>query len=346
MMTASQFKKRSSIFLHRRSSPIIKDLDTLMKALEQPSTSPNRRLKCLVYIYMVSKQYLVAKPNGRRGDAIGDLLDEVRDELDSRATRDQIMRKVAGEGYSNGRKVDRMDGGGNVMTSLDAPYVYEAILPQRNFVEKMGLNLESILSDNNRYYGISSVSSAIETQQGLDAKQAADMISKMPLSKVLDVLHDMWQLKDNLGTFNYLNGEQRLQYLVAVKQGMLFNYQTDAPLHCAYPVPYAIDLNERLFALHDAKAIGISWNHSSMLSGAPVICAGEFTVRNGRLEMLDNNSGHYKPGLDNLVDAVKILGQQGIDLRGFRAEDKSRGTKYATAQALLNAARGGGVVRQ
>lgn len=347
MMSASTFRKRSAIFLHRRSSPIIKDLDKLMKALEKAETSPNRKIKCLVYIYMLCKQYTTAKPNGKRGDAIQELLDEVRTVLDSKATRDQLQRKAAGEGYSNGHKVDKMSSMGSSMTSMASSYIYEGMLPQRNFMEKMHLDLEGAVGSDNKVYGMSAVTNLVETTQGLDNRAAAALLAKSKFSEVLDYLHALWMDKsDQSGQFNYLNSGQRMQYLVVVENGLLVNHATKAPLHNQYPIPYAIDLNERLFALHDVKGIGISWNHSSMLSGAPVICAGEFKVTQGRMTEFDNNSGHYKPGSDNLVDAVKVLALSGLNLLSFKVVDKSKGVTYATGMDLINAARGGGAIRQ
>lgn len=344
MMSASQFKKQSNIFLHRRNSPIIKDIDKLLREYEKPTASPNRRIKCLVYIYLVCKQYLIDKPNGKRHGAIARLLDEVRDVLDSRETREQLVRKAGGEGYHKGTKVDKMDAGNRVMTSLDGAYIYEGVLPQRNFVEKMQLNMDSIL-DGDKYFGVSGVAYKIEAVDNVDNKTAIDMLRTARFSEVLDYLSSLWATKEDSGMFNYLNSTQRLDYLVDFKHGLLYQHGSDVPLDDAYPIPYAIDLNERVFALPKAKGIGTMWNHSSMLSGAPVICAGEFKVKNGQLIHFDNNSGHYKPGTDNLVDAVLVLQTKGVMLSRFQVEDVSRKKTYASGQALVSAARGGGAIR-
>ena len=345
MMSASQFKKQSAIFLHRRSSPIIRDIDKLMKEYEKPDSSPNRRIKCLAYIYLVCKQYLIDKPAGKRHGAIATLLDEVRDVLDSEQTRKQLVNKAAGEGYSKGRKVDKMNSAGSSMTSLDSAYIYEGVIPQRNFVEKMQLNMESILGEA-KYFGVSGVAYKVETTDDVDNKTAIDMLKSSRFSVVLDYLSMLWSSKEDSGLFNYLNSTQRIQYLVDFKNGLLYQHGSDVPIADNYPIPYAIDLNERVFALPKAKGIGTMWNHSSMLSGAPVICAGELKVNNGRLTDFDNNSGHYKPGTDNLVDAVLVLQTKGIPLNSFKVEDVSRKRNYVTAQALVAAARGGGAIRR
>ena len=44
------------------------------------------------------------------------------------------------------------------------------------------------------------------------------------------------------------------------------------------------------------------------------LAAGTLTINNGILEMIDNNSGHYKPNRDNLHNCLEILNQEGVDL--------------------------------
>src|SRR5260370_9785647 len=62
----------------------------------------------------------------------------------------------------------------------------------------------------------------------------------------------------------------------------------------------AMDTDERLFSIGDAKGVGVNWNHSSMLSGHAVICAGEISVSQGRLLKIDKlrslQTGQPKPG--------------------------------------------------
>lgn len=41
-------------------------------------------------------------------------------------------------------------------------------------------------------------------------------------------------------------------------------------------------------------------HHSSFLSGADVMCAGTLEVIEGKLIYISNNSGHYKPNIDDL----------------------------------------------
>jgi len=345
MMSASQFRKKSSIFLHRRKSAIIQDIDKLLKEYET-SASENRKMKCLVYLYMMCKHYLFTKPNGRRGDAVGELLGQARTTLDSASFQKEIAAKAGGRHYSGGRKTDVMSTSGASATSLSKGYTYEGILPQKNFVQKMRLNMNSILDSDKKYFGSSMISQALESDlqmQGKDSADAHRLLGTMPFSEVLDRLHLMWADSSLQGEFNYLNSGQRLQYLLMVKNnGQIFRYKDNAvfdtgttwgdkPLSAAY----AMDTDERLFSIGDAKGVGVNWNHSSMLSGHAVICAGEISVTQGRLMKIDNNSGHYKPDSQNLADCVRALGDAGVDLQSFAVGDKGRNQDYATAAQFV-----------
>jgi hypothetical protein len=48
-------------------------------------------------------------------------------------------------------------------------------------------------------------------------------------------------------------------------------------------------------------------HHSSFLAGADVMCGGEMWARNGKIELLTAKSGHYNPGIEHLVWALKVL---------------------------------------
>lgn len=54
-------------------------------------------------------------------------------------------------------------------------------------------------------------------------------------------------------------------------------------------------------------------NHSSFMSGRPVICAGVIVVEFGHLRKIDNNSGHYKPSITDLQAACQAILAKGYD---------------------------------
>ena len=98
-----------------------------------------------------------------------------------------------------------------------------------------------------------------------------------------------------------------------------------------------MDCSERLYALPaDAPGKeGTDWNHSSLLSGHAVVCAGMIRANSGVLKEIDNSSGHYRPDTQNLADCVRALRRAGIDTSSFRVTDKKTGVSYATADLFL-----------
>ncbi len=71
---------------------------------------------------------------------------------------------------------------------------------------------------------------------------------------------------------------------------------------------YVVSTNGGLYLLNEAYKI----RHSTIRNGRDVLCAGHMIVRDGNITMMDNNSGHYKPGKKNLHIAAMHLYHQGL----------------------------------
>jgi hypothetical protein len=56
------------------------------------------------------------------------------------------------------------------------------------------------------------------------------------------------------------------------------------------------------------------YQHSSLLAGAPTAAAGQIRVVNGKIEWLDNKSGHYKPGPKQVVQILHQLEKAGVSM--------------------------------
>lgn len=65
--------------------------------------------------------------------------------------------------------------------------------------------------------------------------------------------------------------------------------------------------------------------HTSFLAGAGVRGAGEWKVTAGKITMITGRSGHYKPTLDHLVQALRDLKAAGVDITNIlvRVFDKT-----------------------
>lgn len=77
--------------------------------------------------------------------------------------------------------------------------------------------------------------------------------------------------------------------------------------------PFAMDRYGNLFCA-DNRDHGGQFNHSSFNAGREVICAGNMKINNGQLIMIDNNSGHYQPPLQQLENAIINLRDEQVDL--------------------------------
>ena len=54
--------------------------------------------------------------------------------------------------------------------------------------------------------------------------------------------------------------------------------------------------------------------HSSYLAGATVMCTGSLRVRAGHVFEISNDSGHYRPTLDHVLNVLECLRMHGCDL--------------------------------
>ncbi len=77
---------------------------------------------------------------------------------------------------------------------------------------------------------------------------------------------------------------------------------------------FVMDDQGNLFIADRAHARGVL-HHSSFLGGKPVAAAGEIRVVRGRVEYIDDFSGHYAPTPEYLDHALKELTDRGVDLR-------------------------------
>ncbi|RYF66733.1 MAG: hypothetical protein EOO22_20555 [Comamonadaceae bacterium] len=123
----------------------------------------------------------------------------------------------------------------------------------------------------------------------------------------------------------YLNKRARSEYFVLVDEDGLC-YEADGNLiDSNYDEPWAMDKYGNFFYMR-LKG-GVQINHSSFLAGKEVICAGVMKIKAGKLVYLDNNSGHYKPTVQNLANAIDVLNfEHHADL-----EDTIVGVKVAGA---------------
>lgn len=62
----------------------------------------------------------------------------------------------------------------------------------------------------------------------------------------------------------------------------------------------------------------LRFGHSSFFRGANVDAAGKLYIKNSALDIIDNISGHYKPGKESLVKSLRALSKLGTDFSKSR----------------------------
>jgi hypothetical protein len=111
----------------------------------------------------------------------------------------------------------------------------------------------------------------------------------------------------------------------------LFTLATDGTLYASDGTTQAIGVREYVElckrpASPESKATYLPdvlefWHHSSFVSGAPVLCAGEIaTDANGSVWFVSNHSGHYRPGRPHLLAFLERLAADGVDMEPVTVE--------------------------
>ncbi len=113
----------------------------------------------------------------------------------------------------------------------------------------------------------------------------------------------------------FLKKADRLQWMAMVSHGKLIKSNGAAWDTGGWDTPYAMDEYGNMFIGDDAiVTISDRLNHSSMLAGKDVLCAGTVKIDQGQLKTFNNNSGHYKPTGANVYAALLALQDEHVDL--------------------------------
>jgi len=113
----------------------------------------------------------------------------------------------------------------------------------------------------------------------------------------------------------YMRRPERLNYMLESDDVGGLRYivgQRSAQTTGTAQWPYAMDEYGNIYTANDeideSRAGKAMFNHSTFTAGDEVVCAGMLSIAaNGKLGHIDNNSGHYKPTLDQLKAVVRIL---------------------------------------
>jgi hypothetical protein len=117
----------------------------------------------------------------------------------------------------------------------------------------------------------------------------------------------------------YFSHEERLNSEIYIQNGRLLNHHhtpltTNRSDHLLNEKPniFIIDQNFKLLfhPQHQKRYI----HHSSVVAGEPVRFAGSIIAENGQITEIIAHSGHYKPSLEQTLNALYWLQTQGLNL--------------------------------
>lgn len=124
----------------------------------------------------------------------------------------------------------------------------------------------------------------------------------------------------------FMKKQDRIGSLVVIEGGLLFDGPSTkfdtGPLDRG-GFPYVIDEYGNMYST-DHVEMGRNlpahqrFNHSTFNAGKDVICAGIVQAQAGQIWTIDNNSGHYKPDRIQLMNALMMLRECGVDLQKMR----------------------------
>jgi hypothetical protein len=321
LMTAAEFKQKSSKFMSKRQNPLILDLDKLIALFHSSRDNPRRQTKILSLIYVWTKQYL-AGGGTRKG--VSELQAQAKEFLDHPIFTMTHKLSQQGATWKDGKLNPPSKEHGK---ALEPAYRIEPLLPGKGSVG--GLQLQH---DTKR------INSPAIRMMMEDADNATDSVKKAehamataPISELLDLYFQFVNspAAADQRHFEYCNkGVMRENYRVFISH-LDGRFYSDAMFLVPYTTirsqfakdnraMYAVDLEGKLYAKHEMEFREGAFNHSSFMSGKPVLCAGILGFDNaGSLNYIDNNSGHYRPTMGDLGYLLRLWQDEyAVDMTG------------------------------
>ena len=134
----------------------------------------------------------------------------------------------------------------------------------------------------------------------------------------------------------YFTEEEKQQYKVNLTNGLFYDSKgglvnTINPKEVgryAYSSLYVIDRDYQFYIVgcKVGHKLDRAINHSSVLAGKPILCAGYVTVTEGKLISLSNESGHYTPPEEALLKLMHHLARQGVPREQYEVRYQGRDT--------------------
>lgn len=113
----------------------------------------------------------------------------------------------------------------------------------------------------------------------------------------------------------FLRKSTRIAHMAMVSNGLLVKNNGSHWDTGTWDMPFAQDEYGNLFIGENSIVTATErLNHSSLLAGKGVLCAGTLQINAGRLMKFNNNSGHYKPTGEHVYRGLLALQDEHADL--------------------------------
>jgi hypothetical protein len=135
----------------------------------------------------------------------------------------------------------------------------------------------------------------------------------------------------------YLNSYERQKYAEQFRFGLIWDcndkeYDTNLEVTAFSGKGWAIFVMDEKNTLYAGSHIVGRFHHSSFLAGKPAKAAGELICTKGKLAVITGKSGHYRPGENELLAAVKVMVTAGVVAPDAALKPGFEGTDWFNAR--------------
>ncbi|KRW98723.1 hypothetical protein PPERSA_00311 [Pseudocohnilembus persalinus] len=118
----------------------------------------------------------------------------------------------------------------------------------------------------------------------------------------------------------YLNEDERKQYEIYIEEGKFKYTESKELVDTLKEIEKADEKGKFIFVVSLEKKMYVgpkirgNFHHSSFLSGAPVIGAGNLQIESGILKAVKPHSGHYRPTAEEFTFFINMLKEWGVSM--------------------------------
>ena len=287
LMDSDAFKACTRVTFSLRRNPLIRDLDHLVKLYHKPSLTPQQEVKVLAHICIWCLDYL--KSDGTRKTGVDSLLLQANALIDNaNPAKGRDARTIQGKALETSYKAETVLPGKGSVAGLKLKTSVKRYNVPAYRDAALGLLIGEGDYDGRKKYQVM-IGVDDEYVATFGDKSAERLVAKLPMSEQLNQLSKAMAfdgsqaIERRRDNFEYCSSSQREKYRVYIADGKFY---ADRKLRNVFTTGsrHAIDALDEFGTLYvkfeDQMGMG-SFNHSSFMSGKPVMCAGNIVIESG-----------------------------------------------------------------